>query len=60
MPDPASQNPADSAALTPGTSKQVVLPMNVNLPETIASDLPPLVTKIAIPQAFFVATVRPQ
>jgi hypothetical protein len=49
MPDPAPQ-----------TNKEVVLPMNVNLAEAVEFNLPPLVIKVSVPQAFFVPSMKPE
>jgi hypothetical protein len=53
---PAPDN--SSAGCGSDHSREVVLPMNVNLPESIKVDLPPVVVKLRIPTAWYMASTQ--
>ncbi len=53
MPDP-KPNPE----LDPSGTHEVTLPMDLNLPENISANLPPLIVRIALPEEFFADSVK--
>lgn len=57
MPEPGTTR---TRAPSSTESKEVVLPMNVNLAERVELELPPVIIRLAIPQEFFAASVRSQ